>query len=195
MSFGRGRLSRSSWAGAVSSSSMISLHRSMHSSQMWTPGPAISFLTCRWLLPQKLQSSCSFPSDARATFLLLAGDGLGVYPVRDHVVDDAVLLGFLCGEEVVALHVPRDLFVRASGVQRQDLLEPALERNRLARLDLDVGRLPLEPTGHLMDEDLGVRQSHPLSFRSSREEHCAHRHRDADADRLHVTLDVLHRVV
>ena len=32
---------------------MISLHRSMHSSQMYTPGPAISFFTCFWLFPQK----------------------------------------------------------------------------------------------------------------------------------------------
>ena len=31
---------------------MISLQRSMHSSQMYTPGPAMSFLTCFWLLPQ-----------------------------------------------------------------------------------------------------------------------------------------------
>ena len=48
--------------GAESSSSMISLQRSMHSSQMYTPGPAISFLTCRWDLPQKLQRSCSLES-------------------------------------------------------------------------------------------------------------------------------------
>src|SRR5258708_19707060 len=40
-------------AEPASSSSMISLHRSMHSSQMYTPGPAISFLTCFWLFPQK----------------------------------------------------------------------------------------------------------------------------------------------
>ena len=57
MSRGLGRLSRSSATGAVSSSSMISLQRSMHSSQMYTPGPAMSFLTCRCDLPQKLQSS------------------------------------------------------------------------------------------------------------------------------------------
>ena len=31
---------------------MISLQRSMHSSQMYTPGPAMSFLTCFWLFPQ-----------------------------------------------------------------------------------------------------------------------------------------------
>src|SRR3982750_4155548 len=31
---------------------MISLQRSMHSSQMYTPGPAMSFLTCFWDFPQ-----------------------------------------------------------------------------------------------------------------------------------------------
>src|SRR5687767_11520793 len=33
----------------------MSLHSSMHSSQMKTDGPAISFLTSCWLLPQKEQ--------------------------------------------------------------------------------------------------------------------------------------------
>src|SRR4029077_15992735 len=37
------------------SSSIISWHRLMHSSQMYTPWPAISLRTCSWLLPQKLQ--------------------------------------------------------------------------------------------------------------------------------------------
>src|SRR5690242_1666572 len=46
---------------------MISLHRSMHSSQMYTPGPAISFLTCFWLFPQKEHLSKSPPSPMRAT--------------------------------------------------------------------------------------------------------------------------------
>src|SRR3954467_7460255 len=45
--FGRG-VSRSS-------SSMISWQRLMHSSQMYTPWPAISFRTCSWLLPQNEQ--------------------------------------------------------------------------------------------------------------------------------------------
>src|SRR5690242_10251829 len=34
---------------------MISWQRLMHSSQMYTPCPAISFRTCSWLLPQKEQ--------------------------------------------------------------------------------------------------------------------------------------------
>src|SRR6266481_9272503 len=37
------------------SSRMMSLQRSMHSSQMNTDGPAISFFTSCWLLPQKEQ--------------------------------------------------------------------------------------------------------------------------------------------
>src|SRR3954463_15655968 len=46
---------------------MISLQRSMHSSQMYTPGPAMSFLTCFWLLPQNEHLSRSPPSPMRAT--------------------------------------------------------------------------------------------------------------------------------
>src|SRR3954451_7333579 len=46
---------------------MISLQRSMHSSQMYTPGPAMSFLTCFWLLPQNEHFSRSPPSPIRAT--------------------------------------------------------------------------------------------------------------------------------
>src|SRR5947209_19431244 len=48
---------------------MISLHRSMHSSQMYTPGPAMSFLTCFWLFPQNEHFSRSPPSPMRAMVL------------------------------------------------------------------------------------------------------------------------------
>src|SRR4051812_21252068 len=43
------------------SSRMMSLHRSMHSSQMNTEGPAISFFTSCWLLPQNEQYSSFSP--------------------------------------------------------------------------------------------------------------------------------------
>ena len=42
------------------SSSMISWHRLMHSSQMYTPWPAMSLRTCSWLLPQKEQRYGTF---------------------------------------------------------------------------------------------------------------------------------------
>jgi hypothetical protein len=40
---------------AGNSSRMMSLHKSMHSSQMKTEGPAMSFFTSCWLLPQNEQ--------------------------------------------------------------------------------------------------------------------------------------------
>src|SRR6516165_5122887 len=160
--------------GAVSSSSMISLQRSMHSSQMYTPGPAISFLTWRCDFPQKLQRSCSLPSLGRAIspprrpelrrFLRACH-----VAVRDHAVDDAVVLRFLRAHEEVSFHVTGYVFYRLSGVERVDLLQAALEPDDLACLDLDVGALPLEPSGHLVDQDPGVRQGHALSFRPARE--------------------------
>src|SRR3954467_7274649 len=174
MSFGRGRLSRSSVVGVVSSSSMISLQSSIPPSQMYTPGPAISFLTCRWLFPQKLQRSCSLPSDARATRSPFTPDRPDRLPVGDHVVDDPVLLGLLGIHEVIALHVLGDLLHRLPGVVRDDLLQTALEADHLACLDLDIGALPLEAAGDLMNQDLGIRQRHPLPFRPAGKEECAH---------------------
>src|SRR5579863_9734664 len=40
------------------SSSRTSWHRSMHWAQMYTPGPATSFRTCSWPLPQNEQRVC-----------------------------------------------------------------------------------------------------------------------------------------
>src|SRR5205823_13600372 len=102
--------SSSSFSSAVSesSSSMISLHRSMHSSQMYTPGPAISFLTCRWDLPQKLHSSCSFESVGLAISRprpVRSPRPSSVLVLGDHAVDDAVFLGLLGAHEVVAVGV------------------------------------------------------------------------------------------
>src|ERR671934_145252 len=154
----------------------------------------MSFLTWRWLLPQKLQRSCSLPSDVLATVFFYLGSRfiardtglgfgsvLGAVSMDDDVVDDAVLLGFLRRHEVVALHVPADLVHVLPGVLAHDLLEAALEGDRLAGMDLDVGRLPLEAAPDLVDEDLGVRQRHPLSFRAAGKQQRAHQHRDQRA--------------
>src|SRR3954462_4898304 len=100
--------------GAVSSSSMISLQRSMHSSQMYTPGPAISFLTCRCDLPQKEQRSCSLESVGRAM------GPPGSLVLGDHPVDDPVGLRLLGAHEVVALRVLLDLVDVLAGVARDD---------------------------------------------------------------------------
>src|SRR4029077_18842557 len=115
--------------------------------------------------------------------------------VRDHLVDDAVLLGFFGRHVVVALHVLRDLVDGLVRVLGDDLLQAPLEADRLLGLDLDVGALALEAAGYLVDQDLGVRQRRPLSLRAGGEKQRAHRHRDPDTRRCDVRLDELDRVV
>src|ERR1035438_2975497 len=124
----------------------------MHSSQMYTPGPAISFLTWRWDLPQKLHSSCSLESVGRA----IVPNSM----LRDHAIDDAVLGRFRRAHEVIAFGVRLDLLDGLAGVQRDDLVEAAAHVDDLPRMDLDVGRLPLEARADLVDQDLRVRQRH-----------------------------------
>src|SRR3954454_11201368 len=57
MSRGPGTPSRDLTNVVLCSSRMISMQSSTHSSQMKTVGPAISFLTSCWLLPQNEQYS------------------------------------------------------------------------------------------------------------------------------------------
>ena len=82
-----------------------------------------------------------------------------------------------------------------AGVVRVDLVDVPAQLERLARVDLDVGRLALEAARGLVDQDAAVGQRHPLAGRAAGEQQRAHAHRDAEADRLHVGLDELHRVV
>src|SRR3546814_1108893 len=53
--FGLGSELRADWAFSSSSSRMMSLQSSTHSSQMNTLGPAISLRTSCWLFPQNEQ--------------------------------------------------------------------------------------------------------------------------------------------
>src|SRR6478609_5659388 len=110
-------------------------------------------------------------------------------------VDEVVLLRLLRAHEVIAVGVVGDLLERLAGVLGEDLIEAFADVDDLFGVDLDVGRLSLEAGGNLVDEDLRVGQRHPLAGGTAGEEQGAHAHRDADADRLHVGLDELHRVV
>src|SRR3954470_16680177 len=94
---------------------MISLQRSMHSSQMYTPGPAMSFFTCFCDFPQNEHFSRSPPSPNLATVadpLVLVSAGcrhpaalVGELPGGDHLVDDAVLLGLDRGQDEIPVCV------------------------------------------------------------------------------------------
>src|SRR5881392_497532 len=100
---------------------MMSLHSSMHSSQMNTLGPAMSFFTSCWLLPQKEQYSVfSLEEPLRSAMEEMikpkgrqARGGLG--PLRDHLVDQAVVPGLVGREEIVAIGVALDLLQRLAG--------------------------------------------------------------------------------
>src|ERR1700688_2518206 len=103
ISAGLGSSSSLTSSASASSSSMISLQRSMHSSQMYTPGPAMSFLTCFWLFPQNEHFSRSPPSPnlatARPSCPILGGlahpgrsSDRRELSVGDHLIDDAVFL-------------------------------------------------------------------------------------------------------
>src|SRR3954449_5857383 len=116
-------------------------------------------------------------------------------PVLNDAVDDLVLLRLLRAHEVVALGVLRDLLQRLTGVLGDDLVEPLADVDDLLGVDLDVRRLTGEAARDLVDQDLRVGQRHPLVRCAAGEQQGAHAHRDADADRRHVRLDELHRVV
>src|SRR3954452_21672112 len=115
--------------------------------------------------------------------------------VLDDPVDQPVVQGLVGAEEVVALHVAVHLLDRAPGVVRIDLVDPRTGLEDLARVDLDVGRLALEPGRRLVDEDAAVGQRQALALGAARQQQRPHRHGDSAADRRHVRLDELHRVV
>src|SRR2546430_17739519 len=95
---------------------MMSLQSSMHSSQMYTVGPAISLRTSFWLLPQNEHRRVPLPSRVRAIRSLLLGrqherfaDRARRRLGRDDFVDDSIVLRLLGGHEKVAIGVTLDL--------------------------------------------------------------------------------------
>src|ERR1041385_9169235 len=91
------------------SSRMMSLHSSMHSSQMNTEGPAMSLRTSCWLLPQKEQYSSFSPDDDFSDMSLAALPWLlAGFPSDESLVHDAVLYRVFGTYEKVGLGVTGD---------------------------------------------------------------------------------------
>src|SRR5436853_6801559 len=142
----------------------------MHSSQMYTPGPAMSFLTCFWLFPQKEHFSRSPPSpnfatDASPGFRpsvptrsAHAGrDGHGrKLTVRDDLVDHPVLLRLERAHDEVPVGVVAYPFGGLPGVMGQQLVEGLAHPRDLLGLDLDVHGLTRGTTVRLVDQHPGV---------------------------------------
>src|SRR5436305_5815890 len=138
ISLGRGM--RSFWSRASSlsiSSAMMSLQSPMHSSQMQTVGPAMSFLTSFCDFPQKEQQRVWFsrlskdlpspPSCSKATYVR-PGSNLTLLRGRRRflhhdLVDDTVFLRLAGTHEVVAIGVLLD----PSWVLRSVLLRDFVE--------------------------------------------------------------------
>src|SRR5437588_13105457 len=116
---------------------MISLQRSMHSSQMYTPGPAMSFFTCFCDFPQKEHFSRSespnlamfSPSPGLDQAPILRGSRHGGskfrlhFPRGENGVDDAVLLGLLRRHDEVPVRVLLHLLDGMAGLLGQDLVQ------------------------------------------------------------------------
>src|SRR5439155_10974603 len=62
-------------------------------------------------------------------------------------------------------------------------------------MNLDVARLPLEAAPELVDENLRVRERHPLAACAGCKQQRSQRHRDPDTGGRDLWLDELNRVV
>src|SRR5215212_11897490 len=104
----------------------------------------MSFLTCFWLFPQNEHLSRSPPSPNLATSPPPGAGALAdagghrhrsQLPVRDHFVDDAVLLGLVRTHDEVAVGVLRHLLDGLTRVVGEDLVEGLTHARDLLGLD------------------------------------------------------------
>src|SRR5487761_2533951 len=140
------------------SSRMMSLHSSMHSSQMNTEGPAMSFLTSCWLLPQKEQ----YRSFSPVFFSVIYASFLRVGAIAQHIVHQSVFHRFVRRHEIVPIGVARDRLHALTGVQSQHFVQPPAQVQNFLGVDLDVRGLALEAAHRLMDHDARIGQAETL---------------------------------
>src|SRR5690606_16678578 len=80
-------------------------------------------------------------------------------PWIDYIINDTVLFRVGRREISVALGVVLDFVDVLASVRGHDLVEPAAQREDLARVDLDVGSLAAEAAERLVDHHAAVGQS------------------------------------
>src|SRR5579863_9545866 len=87
------------------------------------------------------------------------GGGLPPLERRQHLVDEAVVLGTFRAQELVALDVEADFLFGPAGVPGEDGLHGLAHPVDLVGLDLHVARLAVAALGgRLVDQDPRVRQ-------------------------------------
>src|SRR5271157_4785158 len=143
-----------STAGCFTSLSMIVLQTLTHESQMYTPGPAMIFFTSACDFPQKEHSvmrddlamagesldcagalSRSETTDPGRSGRGLHHDGLRLPCRRNHMVHNAILLGLLGAQVVVAVGVLVHLLGRLARVPGDDLAQRLAPAQDLLRRD------------------------------------------------------------
>jgi hypothetical protein len=82
-----------------------------------------------------------------------------------------------------------------AGVLGHQQVEPLAQAQDVLGMNFDVRRLALEAAERLVDHHVGIGQGDALALRPRREQERSHRRRHSDAQRRHVGLDELHRVV
>src|SRR5581483_3649023 len=138
---------------------MMSLHSSMHSSQMKTEGPAISLRTSCWLFPQNEQynnfSEPGFSDISPRSLQKLTGWPLGHHlcTTDENLVHQSVFHRIFGAEEVVTLGIALDCFDLLRGVPSEDLVQALAQIQDFLGMNLDIRRLPLEATHRLMNHD------------------------------------------
>src|SRR5262249_39845176 len=115
---------------------MMSLQRSMHSSQMYTVGPAMSLRTSSWLLPQNEQTR--FPVRSSPCFAIdvpldLHFPGAG----DDYLVYQAVFHRLLTGHEEIAIGVLLHLLETLPRVLHENVVHLLAQAEDFTRLDVD----------------------------------------------------------
>ena len=78
---------------------------------------------------------------------------MGLVPVADHAVNEAVSLGFFRCHIMIPLGILVDLANTFSLVFGQDGIQNDPDSGDFFRLDFDIGMLSLKPSARLVDHD------------------------------------------
>ena len=123
-------------------------------------------------------------------------DGLGgLGGGLDHVIDDAVGLGLVGAQVVVAVGILVHLLDGLAGVFGDDRAEGGAPALDLAGGDGDVGRLAAGTAAGLVDHDAAVGQREAFALGPGGQQHGGHAGGLADAVGDHVALEEVDRVV
>src|SRR5437667_3131640 len=175
------------------SSAIMSLHRSMHSSQIYTVGPAISLRTSSWLLPQNEHTR--LPARSSCLAITASHYSLGGPPAYDYLIDQSVFNRLLGGQEQVAVGILFNSAQILSGVAPDDIVDQFTHAQDLARLNLQVGGLSLRPAKRLVHHDARMGQRVTPALGARQQQDRGHAGRLPQTEGRDRRLDELHRIV